>query len=92
MDALKKDQVNELFQLMAVMIAGHDVVPKHRVEKLFGEESFDFAFRMAGARHGNGYGVGDYTLEYINYKGFLIAATYYNVRRLQKEATLYETV
>lgn len=34
MDALKKDQVNELFQLMAVMIAGHDVVPKHRVENM----------------------------------------------------------
>lgn len=92
MDALNKDQVDELFHRVAVMISGHDVAPKHRVEKLFGEGSFDFAFRMDGVRYGNGYGVGDYTLEYITYKGFLIAATYYNVRRLQKEAALYETV
>lgn len=85
MDVLNKKQVDELFYREAVMINGCDVVPDFRAEALFGAESVKFARSLSGCHYGNGYGVGDYTLMYISYKGFQVAATYYNVRRLQKE-------
>lgn len=83
MGILNKEQVDALFHREAVMIGTSDVVPDFRIEALFGPEAVKFAHRNFDGRFCNGYGIGDYTLEYVTYRGFLIAASFYNVKQLQ---------
>lgn len=83
MGALTKDQVVDLFQREAIMINDMDVVPKFRVSRLFGKEAAEFADRLSNHRYSSCYGVGDYTLDYMTYPGFLIAASYYNVQQVR---------
>lgn len=83
MKILNKEQIDELFQREAVLVGSVDVVPEFRVEALFGVDAVDYA---VGKGYGNGYGVGDYTLGYISYQGFLAAASYSNVQQLRTEA------
>lgn len=86
MDILNKAKVDELFRREAVMIGSGDVVPEFRVKAIFGSSAADFAARISGGQFSNGYGIGDYTLMYLTYRGFLAAASFYNVRQLQEEA------
>lgn len=81
MKTLNKDIVDVLFRREAVLIGNMDVVPKFRVADLFGTDAADFAVRQG---FWNGYGVGDYTFEYITHKGFQAAASYFNVQRLRE--------
>lgn len=93
MDILNKSQVDTLFQREAVMLGGEDCVPDHRVAILFGIEAVKHVRRMDRdnkARYKTGYGIGDFTLFAITYRGFLAAASYYNVKQLRKDAEDYE--
>lgn len=83
MGALNKDQVVELFHREAIMIDDRDVVPKFRINRLFGQEATEFADRLSNHRYSSCYGVGDYMLHYMTYPGFLIAASYYNVQQVR---------
>ena len=85
MGVLNKEQVDALFNREAVLIGCADCVPEFRVAALFGADAAEFATRVHEKQFSNGYGVGDYTLMYITYRGFLAAATFYNIRQLQKE-------
>ena len=89
MKILNKAMVDALFQREAVMIGTEDCVPEHRVAALFGVNTVEYVCRTDSFRPGrlrNGYGVGDFTLDYLTYWGFLAAASFYNVQQLRKES------
>lgn len=88
-DLLNKAQVIELFQREAILFGDRDAMPKSRAIELFGAEAVDFAERMGKPQDRlTGYGVGDYTAFGLTLCGVRLAATYCNVRLLQKkEAT-----
>ena len=83
MAILNKSQVDTLFQREAVMIGTADVVPVFRAASLFGEGAVEHARNL---KHWNSYGVGDFDLDYITYRGFQVAASFYNVQQLRDEA------
>ena len=83
MKIFNKAMVDALFQRDAVLIGHEDCVPERRTAILFGEDAVKHAKSL---RHWNGYGIGDFTLGYLTYKGFLAAASYSNIRQLQKES------
>ena len=84
MGVLNKAQADALFNREAVLIGCADCVPEFRVAALFGADAAEFAKRTHKGQCSNGYGVGDYTLMYITYQGFLAAATFYNVKQLRE--------
>lgn len=83
---LTKMQADALFRREAVLIGTEDVVPTFRVEALFGEDAVKHAQVLSAGRYSNGYGVGDYTLMYLTFRGFQAAASFYNVQQLREEA------
>lgn len=88
MKELNKAQVAALFEREAVLMGTEDRVPEHRAAALFGEDAVEHAKRMDGgahARYTNGYGVGDYTMFYLTFRGFQAAASFHNVQILRKE-------
>ena len=88
MKELNKAQVAALFEREAVLMGSEDMVPEHRAAALFGNDAVEHAKRMDGAAHArytNGYGVGDYTMFALTFRGFQAAASFYNVQLLRKE-------
>ncbi len=82
---LNSKQVDQLFQQNAALFGDCDGVPEYRAVKLFGEAAVDFAVSLRDNRgNHNKYGVKDYSAHYLTYKGFQVAATYANVREVQK--------
>lgn len=82
MTVLNKAQVDALFRREAVLLGSRDGVPVSSAAVLFGEAAVKFAYSGHSGEYWNGYGVGDYTLVYLTYRGFLAAASYYNVQQL----------
>ena len=88
MKALNKSQVTALFEREAVLMGTDDLVPEHRAIALFGREAVEHARSMdksCPGRYANGYGVGDYTLFALTYRGFQAAASFCNVQVMRKE-------
>lgn len=85
-ETISKAQAAQLFAENAVLFGQVDGVPEKVAAELFGLAAVDFAKkqRTAGTTS-NGYGIGDYTANYLTQYGFYIAATYYNVVRIRKE-------
>jgi len=83
MEILNKAQADALFRREAVLIGSEDVVPVFRAAALFGDSAVKHAKRRTGGQYSNGYGVGDYTLDYLTLQGFQAAASFYNVRQLR---------
>ena len=91
MNILNKAKVDALYQRETVLLGTRDAVPAYRVAALFGQDAADFARRVGEpGQNANGYGVGDYTLWYFTYCGFLTAASFCNVRQLRELASRYE--
>lgn len=93
MQIINKVLVDELFRREAVMLGGEDCVPDHRAGVLFGKDAVEHVHRMAvdnKAGYLTGYGIGDYTIFAITYRGFQAAASYYNVLKLREEAEQYK--
>ena len=88
MNILNKAQVDALFQREAVLLGTADGVPDFRAVALFGAAAVKHAkgMRATTGRYLNGYGIGDFTLFSLTYRGFQAAASFYNVQQLQKEA------
>lgn len=86
MKHLRKAQVDALFQREAVLFGTENGVPVFRVAALFGESAAECANRRKPGEFWNGYGVGDYTLMYLTYRGFQAAASFCNVQQLREEA------
>ena len=88
MNLLNKAQVDELFRREAVFLGSGDNVPESRVAELFGADAVNFAKRGKATigENFNGYGIGDFTLQYLTYKGFQAAASYSNVKQMQRAA------
>ncbi len=84
---LNHAQTKELFESNAVLIGRTDGVPRHRVVELFGENAAEFGAGKPGNGY-NGYGIGDFTLWYLNYKGFQMAATYYNIKQIRERGDI----
>lgn len=85
MGILNKSQVDALFHREAVLIGTEDAVPAFRAAALFGEDAVEHAQHLSAGRYSNGYGVGDYTLVYLTFRGFQTAASFYNVQQLREE-------
>lgn len=82
-ETLCKEETRELFEEEAILIGSTDAVPVYRVAELFGSKAAEFSLQVM--KEGvNGFGIGDYTLMYFNYKGFQIAATYYNIAQIKE--------
>lgn len=81
--ALSKAEVKELFDSESILISHKDAVPLYRVKELFGEKAADFAYQAG--KTGSFFGIGDYDLPYLNYSGFQLAASFYNVEKLRND-------
>lgn len=94
MHTMNAAQVKAVFERESILLGREDMVPEYRAATLFGKEAVDHACRLnraaAGGLYVNGYGIGDYTLSALTYRGFLAAASYYNVQQLRKDAEGYE--
>ena len=88
MKELNKAQVAALVELEAVLRGAEDRVPEYRAAALFGKDAVEHAKRMdrsAPARYSNGYGVGDFTMFALTYRGFQAAASFHNVQLMRQE-------
>lgn len=79
MKILNKTQADALFQSEAILIGRRDVIPDYKAVALFGAAAVKHAVRTG---HVDGYGIGDYTLCYLTYEGFLDAASFSNVQQI----------
>lgn len=75
---LSLEKVKALFIQESLLFGEVDGVPYDRVIELFGESALKFASKE-GRITSNGYGIGGYTVHYLTWQGFKIAATYNNV-------------
>lgn len=90
MEELNKDQVAALFEREAVLLGTENSVPDFRAVALFGKKAVEHAHRMNVSERGryvSGYGIGDYTLFGLTFRGFQAAASFFNVQRLRREAS-----
>lgn len=90
MEELNKDQVAALFEREAVLLGTENRVPDFRAVALFGKKAVEHAHSMDASNPGyyaNGYGIGDYTLDALTFRGFQAAASFFNVQRLRREAS-----
>lgn len=88
MKELNKAAVETLFRQEAVLMGSEDRVPLHRAEALFGRDAMKHVKSLNASspgRYSNGYGVGDYTMSALTYRGFQAAARFYNVQLLRRE-------
>lgn len=85
MEILNKAQVDALFEREAVLFGTEDGAPRFRAVAMFGAGAVEHAENLG---YSNGYGVRDYNLIYLTYRGFLAAASYYNVQQLRDVETL----
>lgn len=81
MELLNKLQADELFRRESILIGRDDVIPTYKAVELFGEKAVCFA--KGQKDNWNAFGVGDFSLDYLNYTGFLQAVSYYNVEQLK---------
>lgn len=90
MGVMNSAEVKALFEREAILLGNDDLIPAFRVAELFGKESLKHVRSLAANERGgtyfNGYGVGDYTLEALTYRGFQAAASFSNVQQLRGEA------
>ena len=90
MEELNKDQVAALFEREAVLLGTENCVPAFRAATMFGKEAVKHAHRMNASKEGryvSGYGIGDYTLFGLTFRGFQAAASFFNVQRPRREAS-----
>ncbi|WP_418972623.1 hypothetical protein [Allofournierella sp.] len=80
---LTEAEVKKMFEREAVLIDRGDAVPKYRAIALFGSKATNYASRPGVTS--NSFGIGDYDLSYLNLKGFIMAASFYNVERIREE-------
>ena len=88
MKELNKAAVETLFRQEAVLMGSEDRVPLHRAEALFGRDATKHVKSLNASSPGrylNGYGVGDYTMDALTYRGFQAAASFYNVQLMRRE-------
>lgn len=85
---LKEQEVRQIFDKEAVLIGTKNAMPMYRVKEIFGEKAAEFAYHFNNLAHANGFGIGDYTVSYLDYKGFQLAATYCNVEEIREIETL----
>lgn len=83
---INKAQAEKLFVGNSVLFGQANGMPERTATELFGADAVAFARRQGkcGITF-SGYGIGDYTAQYLTEYGFYIAATYYNVKRLEEQ-------
>lgn len=88
-DLLNKAQVIELFQREAILFGDRDAMPKSRAIELFGVRAVNFAKQMRDTHETCvGYGADGYIAFGLTLCGVRLAATYCNVRLLQKKEAM----
>lgn len=88
-DLMNKAQVAELFQREAVLLGSRDVMPEVRAIELFGVRAVNFAKQMRDTHETCvGYGADGYIAFGLNLYGVQLAASYCNVRLLQKKEAM----
>lgn len=88
MKSLNKEQVAALFEHEAVLLGTENRIPDFRAVALFGEDAVKHAHKMdtgSPGHYADGYGIGDYTLSALTYRGFQAAASFFNVQLLRRE-------
>lgn len=85
MSLYRKDDVAKIFDREKILIGNEDVIPEYRAIEIFGKEAVDFA-KGVGNVGMNGFGIGDYTLNYLYHSGFNVAATYVNICNIRDMA------
>lgn len=81
---INKEEAKKLFEKECVLIGRNDVITAETVKRLFGSEAYEFAKRINNMQNTNAYGIGDITIEYLTYNGFLSAATFCNIKEIDK--------
>lgn len=82
---LNNNQVKALFEKEAILIGSKDAVPAYRAAELFGAAAAEFVEHLgSNGTYRNRYTAGEYTLPYLNFKGFQAAATYQNIEEIRK--------
>lgn len=81
-----ESKVKELFEANSIYIDGRNVIPYENALQFVSMDAIDFAIRQGSTKnhwhnteHGNGYGIGDYTIMYLTAKGWSLAITYMNI-------------
>lgn len=89
MHTMNAAQVKTAFEREAMLLGSEDMVPENRVAALLGKEAIDHVKRLDRVNPGqytNGYGVGNFTLMALTFRGFQAAASWYNVHLVSKES------
>lgn len=81
---INKVQAAKLFAVNSVLFGQANGMPERTATEFFGADAVAFAERQGKAGIAfNCYSIGDYAAQYLTEYGFYIAATYYNVKRLE---------
>lgn len=72
---MNKIAAMNLFEHNSFLVVDKDVISMKTAEELTSKEAVEFAKRMKPECF-NGYGIGDYTIWYMNQRAFFIAVTY----------------
>lgn len=83
-ELMNQAQVLALFEREAVLFGTNNGFPESRAIELFGIEAVKYVKQNGWGKFFNVYCMGDYMAGYLTYCGVQIAATYCNVRLLQK--------
>lgn len=82
---LNSEQVKCLFEQEAILIGNSDGAPIYRVAELFGDKAAEFAGKYGTAGvYNSRFGVGDFDLHYLTFRGFQQAASYANVLEIKE--------
>ncbi len=80
---LNSTQVKQLFEREAILIGTADGVPVYRAAEVFGHQAAQFACNPSEYL-GSTFGIGDFQLDYLTYRGFQQAASYANVEEIAR--------
>lgn len=75
---INKEMATEIFDKNSCLVENRNVIPEDIAVKIAGENAVEFSKKYKKDSY-NGYGIGDYTMNYLTEKGFLLAITYMNI-------------
>lgn len=84
-DLRNLEQAEKMYSIHAVLFGDREGVPLFVAEDTLGFEAVHFVRKLNADNRGliNGYGIGNFTAEYLTKRGFMTAVTFLNVNAIR---------